>query len=449
MISEIPPHFADKIRSILKVETDDFFNALLLAPFAGFRINPLKTTTEKFCEMMGNFKPVPWCETGFYYDATERLSKNPLYHAGLYYLQEPSAMLPVNILNPQKGDFVLDICAAPGGKSTQIAGHLHNTGLLVSNDFSYTRSKALAKNLTLCGAENTVILSETPEKLAGRFPIFFDKILVDAPCSGEGMLRKSQNALKLQTAKRSSEYILLQKEILHHASSMLKPGGFLVYSTCTFNMEENEEMIADFLAKNSDFEPVPIDVDRFGVSRGFDGYSARIFPHRQDGEGHFACLVRKKISSSDSVFSQINPQNLHISKPAKTLFNDFCKEHLQNYKHGNLTQHKNSIFAVPTGLPNLTGLRIVRIGLYLGEIKKDRFEPSHALALSLNAEKAKISVDLNPDDCLRYLRGETIVAITQTDLAKPWVIVCLNSFPLGWARLVGGRLKNKYPQGWI
>ena len=250
-----------------------------------------------------------WCPDGTLYPDTERPAKSILYHAGLFYIQEPSAMCPVEVLKPEPGHRVLDLCAAPGGKSSQIAGHLQGRGLLVANDASPSRSRALVNNLERMGVTNAVITTELPKKLADRFPQFFDRILIDAPCSGEGMFRRDADAVKAYTANKPAACVAMQQEILRFAAKMLKPGGRLVYSTCTFNTQENEDMICGFLEGHSDFAIVPIDHETLGISLGLKDLpqAGRIFPHRAKGEGHFVALLER--TDANTVLSERDEQH--------------------------------------------------------------------------------------------------------------------------------------------
>ncbi|MCL2421328.1 MAG: RsmF rRNA methyltransferase first C-terminal domain-containing protein [Defluviitaleaceae bacterium] len=473
----LPEAFTEKMRSLLGAEAEAFFDALAFETKAsGLRCNILKTNPEEMAKLLDiPLTAVPWCGTGFTYpsDVHNRPSKNPLYQAGLYYLQEPSAMAPVVVLDPQPGDRVLDLCAAPGGKAVQIAGQLQGKGVLVANDTSATRSKALVKNLTLCGAKNAIVTTEQPQRLASRFEEYFDKILIDAPCSGEGMFRKDLDAIKGWTANKPEVCVAMQREILRYAAAMVKPGGRMVYSTCTFDPRENEGSIAEFLSCHPDFQLVTVRHQLLGFAKGRPDWvggpecisgAARLWPHLLNGEGHFLCVLEKKATSENKV-SANTMGRLSSSSTALGLFKEFCEDNLVAdvdvcpanstiiaNKSKRSSFDKSPVFAVPNDLPDLAGLRIARSGWYLGDIKKDRFEPSHALALGLTVGEARFVHHFpSPDDadCARYLRGETIdVAsdfVTAAKAEKPWVLICVADFPLGWARLVNGRLKNKNP----
>jgi len=422
--------------------------------------------------------PIPWCVGGYEYPTDSRPSKSLLYNAGLFYIQEPSAMCPAAILRPQPGQRVLDLCAAPGGKSVQLAGYMQGRGLLVSNDASPSRSRALVKNLELSGVTNAVVLTEMPHRFVDRFEAFFDCILVDAPCSGEGMFRRDPDAVQAYTANKPEACATIQKEILHYAGRMLKPGGRIVYSTCTFNLLENEGTVAAFLEAHPDFELIPIDHKALGLSPGFaktNGFSdriwdggdelcktARIWPHKAPGEGHFIAHLMKKGDLENNNFNN----TMHgKDKPPKE-FLVFCEETLNIHEFTGETvpsitdgtfflsnPDKSAIqrlYLQPEAL-NLNGLRVARSGWLLGECIKGRFTPSQALAMGITKDQARYSVDLPESEALRYLKGESLAPPHDYKLpsGKPWVLICYMGCPLGWARLVQGRLKNQLPTSWV
>jgi len=291
----LPDIFLQQMRDLLPPGEFEAFCATYEQPTVrGLRLNKLKLQGGAFG--FDALPVVPWCGEGRYYSEDTRPAKSIFHNAGLFYIQEPSAMCPVEVLKPQPSDRVLDLCAAPGGKSAQIAGFMMGEGLLVSNDASPTRSRALVKNLERLGVTNAVVTTEMPKKLAGRFSEFFDKILVDAPCSGEGMFRRDGDAVKAYTANKPDACVEMQMDILRYAARMLKPSGRLVYSTCTFNVKENEDTICGFLESNPEFSAVAIDHEQLGISSGFEPLpkAGRIFPHRAVGEGHFVALLEKK-----------------------------------------------------------------------------------------------------------------------------------------------------------
>jgi len=425
----------------------------------GLRLNKLKPS-----RYYDGLPRVPWCAEGRIYPDAERPAKSIFYHAGLFYIQEPSAMCPVEVLKPQLGHRVLDLCAAPGGKSAQIAGHLQGEGLLVSNDASPSRSRALVKNLERMGVTNAVVTTELPKKLADRFPKFFDRILVDAPCSGEGMFRRDPDVVKAYTANKPEACVEMQTDILRHAIKMLKPGGQLVYSTCTFNTMENECLISGVCDSNPELVVVPIDHAALGISKGLDGLpqAGRIFPHLANGEGHFVALLEKMGSADAGGRTQfaptsndqtvgancVRPRNGKIPKE----FAEFQKEYITgNFPTGQIVSHGANLYLQPEPL-DLRGLRVARSGWYLGECTKGRFVPSHALAMGLRKSDFLYTVELSEENANRYLRGESLDANEMFEMqpqGKPWIVVCYKGYPLGWAKLVQGRLKNNLPVGLV
>ena len=438
----------------------------------GLRVNTLKISPRGFLnrkerEGIRDLKPVPWCLSGFYYEGeTTEYSKHPDYAAGLYYLQEPSAMAPAAILPVEEGDYVLDLCAAPGGKSTYLAAKLGKSGVLFSNDISPSRAKALLKNLELMGAERMVVLSETPYALSKRFPCQFDKILVDAPCSGEGMFHKEPDIMKNWEQYGNEYYAKLQREILSSAYLMLKEGGQMLYSTCTFHPMEDEQMILDFIRDHPDMKLCPIEKVG-GMEDGHpewtndpDGaedlrMTARFWPHKLEGQGHFAALLQKsgKPSGRDAFSMGFADLRGAFSGSDLQLFEAWCEENLSRPwqqilpKDGYLSKIGTFLYNSPIPQGTLKGMRVLRNGILLGELKKDRFEPSQAFAMTLTKKDVVRTVDLavSSDGVKRYLKGETLTGEYQDG----WNLVLADGYPLGWGKAVRGMLKNKYLKGWI
>jgi len=463
------------MHELLGDELDAFLASYGEPSRRGLRLNLLKNYGSHLIGTVADtLTTVPWCKEGYQYPPEARPAKSFLYNAGLFYIQEPSAMSPAAILRPQPRDRVLDICAAPGGKSVQLAGYMQGDGVLVSNDISPSRCRALVKNLEMAGVTNSIVLTEKPNRLADRFPGYFDCILVDAPCSGEGMFRRDPDAAKAYTANKPESCAVLQQEILRHAATMLAPGGRMVYSTCTFNPLENELAIATFLAAHHDFKLLPIDHERLGLSQGRGewadaqsgvsgaclasgcnlSYTARIWPHTAPGEGHFIALMIKTGENA------LNFRDLHSGFSAGTQvrlpdeFSAFCEETLNGFPFQNsnhtICRHGNSLFLQPESI-DLSGLRVARSGWLLGECTKGRFVPSQALAMGITQNQARYAIDLPQPEASRYLRGESTMPPEDfTPLpGKPWVLICCYGLPLGWARLVQGRLKNHLPTSWV
>ncbi len=440
----LPLAYIEKMKALLGEEYEDYIASFEEGRFYGLRANSLKISGE---ELQGKvdfyLENVPWCPVGFYYEGEIRPAKHPYYHAGLYYLQEPSAMSPAATLPIEEGNVVLDLCAAPGGKTTQLAARLNGTGLLVANDISAGRAKTLLKNVELAGITNAIVMSETPEKIANRLPGFFDKILVDAPCSGEGMFRKEPDMMKSWDEKMLDFCQTEQAKILEACASMLKVGGMLLYSTCTFSPEENEKSIGDFLENHPEFSLVPI-AKAYGFAAGLPPYEgcARLYPHKLKGEGHFLALLQK---NGEAVENKIPLEEKKWTKQMDA-FTDFAKETLTELPEGIYKIFGDGLYLLPEGTPKLEKLRVLRTGWMLGTLKKDRFEPAQAFAMGLKRENVKNVADfpLEDDRVIRYLKGETVEA----EGKDGWTLVCVDGFPLGWAKRQKNRLKNKYPVSW-
>ncbi len=452
-MNNLPEKFEKKMQEILGSEYEDFLKGFSEERFGGVRFNSMKIDKETW-ERTAPFdlRPVPWIDNGYYYSLAVQPAKHPFYYAGLYYIQEPSAMTPARILPINPGDRVLDICAAPGGKSTELAAKLNGTGILVSNDISNSRAKALLKNLEVFGTKNAIIVSEAPSKLKDRFIGWFDKILIDAPCSGEGMFRKSPAIMKNWEQYGTEYYHKLQLEIIDSVVPMLAPGGMLVYSTCTFDPDEDEGSVDYILNNYPDMHVVKPDVnyEKFGYGdpaligsdRDEIKDTIRLWPHKLEGEGHFCALFRKDGETDKCTAS--------LGKAPK--LPEDCEKFLNRIgfpiDRNRLSIKDDRIYLLPEGTPDLKGLRIMRMGLLLGEIKKDRFEPSQALACALKSSEFDnvYSIPADDEDVIRYLKCETIEA--KTDVKNGYVLVCADGYPLGWAKAQNNVLKNKYLPGW-
>lgn len=474
---ELPDSFKERIKEQLGEEYEAYLASFQEKSRSGLRVNTAKLSAEEF-ERLSPFalQPVPWVSNGYIYE-DERPAVHPYYYAGLYYLQEPSAMTPASLLPIEPGDKVLDLCAAPGGKSTELAARLKGKGVLVSNDISNSRAKALLKNLELFGAKNILVVSEAPNKLAEYFEGYFDKILVDAPCSGEGMFRKSPAIMKNWEQYGTEYYHKLQQEILPQAVKMLKPGGYLLYSTCTFSPDENEGSVQEVLDCFPDMKLVnalPADAgtgqteermtqdgrkrscDYAGFDCGHPEWIAngtkelkktiRLWPHKIAGEGHFIALFQKEADAvcRTALSGRITGKPCAISEEAEEFLAllgfDIPKERLQI--------KDERLYLLPDLSVDTKGLRLLRSGLFLGEMKKKRFEPSQALACALQKGEYENCYDLAVDDpdVIRYLKCESI------EIKKPccdgWVLVTVEGYPLGWGKYHQGAFKNRYLPGW-
>jgi NOL1/NOP2/sun family putative RNA methylase len=447
---KVSEDFLNRMRDLLGAEEfEAYVKSFEEERLYGLRVNTLKISPEEFLKITDlTLKPIPWIRNGFYYEGEERPAKNPHYFAGLYYLQEPSAMTPANLLPVMPGDKVLDLCAAPGGKSTELGAKLKGKGMLVSNDISNSRAKALLKNLELWGIENICVTSEEPAKLKDIFGEFFDKILIDAPCSGEGMFRKDADMVKSYEEHGPEYYAVIQKEIVAQAVDMLVPGGFLLYSTCTFSIYEDEDIIRWVLAEHEDMELISLPLfDGASDGIGLSG-CLRLFPHRIKGEGHFMALLRKK-QFLDSV--EKKKEDTEKEKPLPGELADFLSLLSKPFDTRRIYIKDETVYYLPESFPKQgKKLRYLRTGLLIGELKKGRFEPAQPLAMVLKPEEFGQTICWNKEDerVIRYLKGETISLKEEEGQRKGWCLICVDGFPLGFAKGSGSTLKNKYYPGW-
>ncbi|MBT9775799.1 NOL1/NOP2/sun family putative RNA methylase [Clostridium sp. MCC353] len=445
----LPEQFTEQMKELLKDEYGSYINSFSEDRFYGLRVNTGKISPKDFSDRSGfHLQPVAWIPNGFYYLESDRPAKDPYYYAGLYYLQEPSAMTPASLLPVEPGDMVLDLCAAPGGKSTELGARLKGRGMLVANDISNSRAKSLLKNLELLGILNICVTSDSPERLSAVYQEFFDKILVDAPCSGEGMFRKDQGMIKSWLEHGPEYYAPVQKEILLQAAAMLKPGGYLLYSTCTFSVMEDEEVVNWLLGQRPDMELVYVPLwEGASGGIGLDG-CVRLFPHKIKGEGHFMALLRKKGAPAEDLNTVPDYKPAELDKlPELKEFLDMVSMPIDKNR---LVSRQGLIYYLPQGYRLGHKLRYLRTGLLMGEVKKNRFEPSQALAMALKMEEFQNSLSFAHDDprVIRYLKGETIVLEPDEPEIKGWCLICVDGYPLGFAKGSGRSMKNKYYPGW-
>lgn len=445
-----PKQFLKRMECLLGSEFQAFADSYQQERTYAFRINTLKAAVSDFLERSPfHTEPVPWMENGFYYLPQEKPGKHPYFEAGVYYIQEPSAMSVAGFLAPQPGEKILDLCAAPGGKSTHIAAMMDNTGLLISNEIHPSRAKILSQNIERLGVTNTIVTNETPDRLAMRFPCFFDRILVDAPCSGEGMFRKDPKACEEWSPQNVEMCACRQLDILLEAEKMLRPGGRLVYSTCTFSPDENEGTVSRLLQKCPwlSIEPT-VRYPKFSCGReewttssaaGIEN-TVRIWPHKVKGEGHFIAVILK---NDNAVPGAYIPQLQTGGCPS--LFTDFKSEFLDLQLDGRFHLFGDNLYQIPEKTPELKGLKVIRPGWHLGTLKKNRFEPSQALAAALTEKQALNTMPLKADQkqVYAYLRGEAL----QTEGTKGWTLVTVDGYSLGWGKQSNGMLKNHYPKG--
>lgn len=449
----LPSRFEEQMKSILKSEYENFYNSYHGKRYYGLRLNRLKATERTIRALPFETIPIAWCETGFYYNHEDiRPAKDPYYYAGCYYIQEPSAMTPAVALCAKPGERIIDLCAAPGGKSTQIASDLQNKGLLVTNDISSSRVKNLDKNIQLSGIRNALILSESPSKLADKWPNYFDKVLVDAPCSGEGMFRKEPKLMKSWEEKGPDYFTPIQEEILEAADKLLVVGGELVYSTCTYNLDENEGMMNRFLTQHPNYELVDIGgrmkvADGFNIESGlFDlTKTKRVWPHLHKGEGHFIAKLRK-ISGEEGYTKELKPKITDKQREVVTSFTNSIGYKMDSLMMNRLNVVNDKVYILPEYRPDIKGLRVFKNGWYIGGLKNNRFKPSQAFASGLMSHEVDSVINYSRDDhnIIKYLKGETLIV----EQENGWYLISVDHYSLGWAKVVNKRLKNKFEPSW-
>jgi len=530
MSIKLPKEFEDRMQDMLKEAYPAFLASYENNKFQALRVNPLKVDKEVFLEKTSfNLNVVEWEQNGFYYDSNNQPGKHPWHEAGVYYIQEPSAMAPAAYLAAKPGERILDLCAAPGGKSTQIASYMRGEGLLVCNEIHPARAKILSENVERMGIANALVTNESPQKLAEIFDEFFDRIMVDAPCSGEGMFRKNEDACEEWSLDNVKLCATRQDEILDCADTMLRPGGRIVFSTCTFAPAENEGSIYRFLQRHNNYDVVEVPIYE-GMETGVPDWAVqyqdlnnsmtelsenteehllieelkedkmkqiaktiRLWPHKLRGEGHYLAVLQKqgevpqgyegflKYGYEQGVtvegFAVLNGKgdkksfrenkddlkgtrgknvrgNKKVQESKNTVngfqaFLDFQKETLQinllDKENAGLFAFGEQLYLLPKGMPSLHGLKVLRPGLHLGTMKKDRFEPSHALALYLKEQDAKNAMRLQATDSevAAFLNGQTL----QYEGEKGWYLIVVDGYSLGWGKLAGTIMKNHYPKG--
>lgn len=474
----LPIDFENQMRELLGDEYASFRESYDTPHFSALRRNRRKISASGLSHLLNideslmSSSSVAWEKSGIYYispdknddwenyaaGSVEELENNsfeenyvaklnqpgksPFHDAGLYYIQEPSAMLPVSLLEVNdSGQRILDLCAAPGGKTTQIADAMNGKGILFANEIISSRAKILSENIERMGVSNAIVISSDPREIADRFAGYFDRILVDAPCSGEGMFRKHPEAASEWSLENVRICADRQSWILDCAANMLKPGGIIVYSTCTFNRLEDEESVLSFLERHCDFS--------------LCGDMHRIFPHKDRGEGHFAAKLKKNdLENAERRY----PSEKSVKNEQITSFFDFAKDTLsengRRHLFGDDMNEKKcegiyllfgkQLYLSPKEVPSLKGLKVLRPGLHLGTLEKGRFEPSHALALYLSSGDTRCECNIDSDsDARKYIKGETL----RCENGKGWTLVTVNGYSLGWGKTSNSILKNHYPKG--
>lgn len=434
-MNNLPKVYLDNMQALLGDEFNQYLQCFENTRIHGLKVNTSKISVEEFLKICPfKLERVPWTKDGFYFDENDRLSKHPYYYAGLYYLQEPSAMLPAEVLEIEENDLVLDACAAPGGKSLKLANKLNNTGVLISNDISVSRAQILLKTLENAGIKNTYIMAEDLNNLKDMNGLF-DKILLDAPCSGEGMFRKDSNLIKSWNVDSNNYYSSIQKDLIIKALDLLKPGGKLVYSTCTFSKLEDEDVVEYAFKHYPGIKILPINNANY-FEKGLTENTrncVRLYPHKIKGEGHFVAYIQKDGKKTNSII-----KNTPIKLPHYDFFNNI---HLDG--NSILSERKDKFYLIPDLFFDTKNLRILRSGLYLGEVKHDKFEPSQSLAFALKEREFEktINLDINDPRVIKYLKCETL-DVKDFDI-EGYVLVLANHYPLGFGVIKNGVLKNK------
>ncbi len=443
----LPLEFCERMKSLLGDQYDAFLAALSEEPVKAFRVNTDKIALEDFQKIdVFSSGKIPYVQNGYYLDY-EKIGNHPYHHAGLIYVQEPAAMAPAECLEINPDWHILDMCAAPGGKSTQLKNKLGKNGVLVSNEIIPSRCKILTGNIERLGLQNTVTTCMDTSRLAKVFPKTFDMVMVDAPCSGEGMFRKDEAAITEWSLDNVKMCSLRQSDILENAVKVLKDGGFIVYATCTFSLEENEMVIDKFLNSHPEFELIQVknEVEKHTANGiKFEGcntknihFCRRFYPHISKGEGQFMAVLHNK--NIDENFPKSATKTLKID----AIITDFLDDVLDFYDIENVSIYNgNPVYLTPDFKVN-DGTAF-SCGVTIGEVRKNYIQPHHQFFMALGSHfKRKIELSPYSDEIKKYLHGEEI----ETDCQNGWAVVTVNGCSLGGAKVVGGVAKNHYPKG--
>lgn len=430
--------FIERMKDLLKDDFNDFMLSLTKDEVKGFYVNPLKKDVidhldKKYIEKH------PYIKNGYYFDYNNYpLGKSPYFQCGLYYIQEPSAMAVANCLDIHEDDYVLDMCGAPGGKTCYVASQLSNQGLMITNDISKLRANILASNVERFGLKNTIVTNCDPLKY--HFQSFFDKIILDAPCSGEGMFRKDKEAIATWSIQKVNECAYIQRNLINKAYQMLKKDGILIYSTCTYSLEENEKQV-EYMINELKMKLIPID-KKEGMSDGYIKGTIRMYPHINKGEGQFIALLQKTTETSLTKEKLLKP---NLNKEQEQLVKKFYQENLNIPVPIYLYQSQNHVYAIQNHFPIMDKIKIVKNGLYLGECKKGRFEPSLSLALTLNKDDVKRYYDFSKDsqEIKDYIKGLTL----KGNQDKGYGVIFVDGYPLSFYKESNQQIKNLYPKG--
>ncbi len=438
---KLPSDFLTRMRELISDDYEDFVKSYDTEINKGVRVNTLKS--KDGAGLFSACESVLWCDDGYYITNPEINGNHPYHAAGVLYFQEPSAM-SVAVGMPLGGNpKILDLCAAPGGKTTHIGARMNNKGLLISNEIVQKRAVILSENVERMGLTNTIVTNETPSRLAERFIGYFDGVIVDAPCSGEGMFRKEPQAVDEWSVSHTLSCAVRQKNILDDAYKMVKQGGYIMYSTCTFSYDENESVV-QYMIDKYNMELCPIDgLDMLSQGIGEEMSACRrVFPHKHKGEGHFTALLRRTEPNKEYTLPKKKDTKDAALENAKKLYYEFEKTALNIHLDGEFVLFGDNLYLLPERV-DIDKLKIMRCGLHLGVCKRNRFEPSHALSHALCEEAYINKVEIPSDDnrIKQYMHGETISADT-----TGWCVVKADNYVIGWGKGSNGIVKNHYPK---
>jgi 16S rRNA C967 or C1407 C5-methylase (RsmB/RsmF family)/NOL1/NOP2/fmu family ribosome biogenesis protein len=440
---QLPDQFIQRIYLDLGNQAESFFKSIQSDSPVSIRTNPLKKNN------FAGLEEIAWCKTGYYLSQRPVFTLDPLLHGGAYYVQEASSMFLEQALqqnvNLNESLKVLDLCAAPGGKSTHIASLLSQDSLLVSNEVIRPRAKVLAENLTKWGYPNVLVTNNDPSDFQ-KLPGFFDVMIVDAPCSGEGLFRKDPDAANEWSSDNVTLCAARQRRIVADAWDTLRSGGIIIYSTCTYNRQENEDNLS-WMINEMGAEPLALDISQFPEITPSDylpGY--HFFPHKTKGEGFFISVLKK---SSGAEY-----RSGKLKKPPLSKVNNSIQKEISNWiiepKSFDYWQFQEKVLAFPAATSNellllIDKLSIVQAGTEICEIKAKNLVPSHPLALSLILNKQAFKQEeFDLTKALTFLKKEDIKPMS----SDPYILVTYHDTPLGFLKKAGNRYNNLYPKEW-
>lgn len=432
----LPKEFEERMKDIIP-NYDKFKKESIKDNIKSIKVNTKKISIEDFIKIFPyKIEQVPYALDSFYLEPNIKIGNHPYHHAGLFYSQDPGASMPINSIEIKENYKVLDLCASPGGKSIQVATKL-KSGFLISNEVNNKRAQILYSNIERMGLNNTIVTNDKVESFSKTYQGYFDLVIVDAPCSGEGMFRKNEEAIKEWSIQNVEMCSLRQKEILKQAALLPKTNGYILYSTCTYEKCENEDII-EWFTKNYNYEVKELkNIDEYTVKGlGPVTLSRRFYPHIYKGEGQFMCLMQNK----NIIKEEVNYKVLNDLNPKEQKIVD---EFLNNMDIKlNLKIQNNKVFEPVTNIPN--NIHVISSGVQVGEIKNNFFLPNHYLFKAYGKHfKNKCNLKLEDERVLKYLKGECI----EGDVPNGWGVIMVDGFPLGGYKATDKKLKNHYPKG--